>query len=141
MPGWLKRILCPVDLDADSTDAWAVALDLAEQYKASVCLLYVVATPMAGPSEPRPDWQRALNARFEKLAREWFEGRVPYQILIWSGDPAAAILRAAADVNADLIVMATHGRKGIDRLILGSVAERVVRESPKPVLTIKPRRG
>lgn len=96
---WLKRILCPIDLDADSTDTLAVALDLAEQYKASVCLLYVVGTPVAGPSEPISDWQRALSARFEKLAREWLEGRVPCQILIWSGDPAPAILRAAHDLD------------------------------------------
>jgi len=136
---WLKQILCPIDLDADSTDALAVARDLAEKYEASVCLLYVVAVPLAPASGPVLGWQRALTARFEKFASEWFEGRVPYQILIWSGDPAPAVLRAADDLKADLIVMATHGRKGIDRLILGSVAERVVRESRKPVLTVKPR--
>ncbi len=138
MPRRWKQILCPVDVDADSTDALAVALDLAEQFKAAVYLLYVVATPMPGPSEPVPAWQRALNVRLEKLARDWFEGKVPYQVMVWSGDPAPAILRAAVDLNADLIVMATHGRRGMDRLILGSVAERVVRESPKPVLTVKP---
>ncbi len=136
---WLKRILCPIDIDADSTDILAVARELAEQHRASVCLLYVVAAPTAGPPEPMPDWHRRLSARFEKLAREWFEARVPCQILIWSGDPAAAILRAARDLDADLIVMATHGRRGIDRFILGSVAEQIVRESPKPVLTVKPR--
>lgn len=139
MTGWLNRILCPVDLNADSTDALAVARDLAKKYQASVYLLYVSATPPAPASEPAPDWQRALSSRFEKLARDWFEGRVPYQILIWSGDPAPAVLRAVDDLKADLVVMAIHGRKGIDRLILGSVAERVVRESPKPVLTVKPR--
>lgn len=139
MRKWLNIILCPVDLDAGSTDALAIARDLAEKYQASVCLLYVVATVLAPASGPVPDWQRALIARFEKLARDWFESRVPYQILIWSGDPAPAILRAADDLKADLVVMATHGRKGIDRLILGSVAERVVRDSPKPVLTVRPR--
>jgi nucleotide-binding universal stress UspA family protein len=136
---WLTRILCPIDLNVDSTDTLWVTRELAEKYNASVSLLYVAAAPVTGPSEAIPDWQRSLSASLEKLEREWFEGRAPCQILIWSGDPAAAILQAAHDLDADLIVMATHGRKGIDRLILGSVAERVVRESPKPVLTVKPR--
>jgi nucleotide-binding universal stress UspA family protein len=54
------------------------------------------------------------------------------------GDPAKAILRAADELKVDSVVMATHGRKGLGRLILGSVAERVVRESPRPVLTVRP---
>jgi len=55
------------------------------------------------------------------------------------GDPGIEALRVARRVRANLIVMATHGRKGFRRLILGSVAERVVREAPCPVLTIRPR--
>jgi universal stress protein A len=61
-----------------------------------------------------------------------------YELLTRSGEPAAGILMAQADISADLIVMATHGRTGISHFFVGSVAERVVRESGCPVLTIRP---
>ena len=138
MSKWLKKILCPIDLDADSMDELSMVLRLAQENDAAVCLLYVAGAPVADPSEPKPDWQRELEGRLEKLANHWFEGKVPYDLAVWSGAPAPAVIRAAQDINADLIVMATRCR-GIDRLILGSVAERVVRESPIPVLTIKPK--
>ncbi len=57
------------------------------------------------------------------------------ETLVTSGDPAEQVLETARDLDADLIVMGTHGRKGLSHLVLGSVAERVVRESPIPVLT------
>jgi nucleotide-binding universal stress UspA family protein len=139
MSKWLNRILCPLDLDGDSPEELSVALALATENDAVVCLLYVAGEPVAEPPKPKPDWQRELEARLEKLAQRWFEGKVSYDVAVWSGDPAAAILQAVRDVNADLIVMATR-RQGIDRLILGSVAERVIRESPVPVLTIRPKR-
>lgn len=139
MSKWVKRILCPVDLDADSSEQLSLALALAQENNAAVCLLYVSATPVADSSKPTPDWQRELKAGLEKLGLRWFESKVPYDAVVWGGDPAPAILRAAEELNADLIVMATRCR-GIDRLILGSVAARVVRASPVPVLTIRPKR-
>jgi nucleotide-binding universal stress UspA family protein len=60
---------------------------------------------------------------------------VRYETLVTRGDPAEQVLNAARSLEADLIVMGTHGRKGLSHLVLGSVAERVVRESPVPVLT------
>ena len=60
-----------------------------------------------------------------------------YETLVISGDPAERVLETARGLAADLIVMGTHGRKGLSRLVLGSVAERVVRESPVPVLTVR----
>lgn len=139
MSKWVKRILCPIDLDADSSEQLSVTLTLAQENDAAVCLLYVSATPVADPSKPAPDWQRELEIRLEKLGSRWFEGKVPYDAVVWSGDPASAILGAAGELKADLIVMATRCR-GIDRLILGSVAAHVVRASPVPVLTIRPKR-
>lgn len=140
MSKWVKRILCPIDLDADSSEQLSLALTLAQDSDAAVCLLYVSATPVAEPSKPTPDWQRELTIRLEKLGSRWFEGKVPYDAVVWSGETAPAILRAAQELNADLIVMATRTR-GIDRLILGSVAARVVRASLVPVLTIRPKRA
>lgn len=139
MPKWVKRILCPVDLDADTSEQLSLALTLAQDNDAAVCLFYVSATPLADSSKPTPDWQRELTGRLEKLGARWFEGKVPYDAVVWSGEPAPAILRAGEELKADLIVMATRTR-GIDRLILGSAAARVVRESRVPVLTIRPKR-
>ena len=71
----------------------------------------------------------------EKLAQEHVPAGVRYETLVLSGDPAERVLDAACDLDADLIVMGTHGRKRLEHLVLGSVAEQVVRESPAPVLT------
>ncbi len=139
MPIAVKRILCPVDLDADASEQLSLALNIAQENDAAVCVFFVSATPVADPSKPIPDWQQELTSRLEKLGSRWFDGRVSYDAVVWSGEPAAAILQAARELDADLIVMATRTR-GIDRLILGSVAAHVIRASPVPVLTIRPKR-
>lgn len=133
-----KKILCPVDLDDISPDSLSLTRNIAERNGATVHLLTVVAARLAGPSEAAPGWQSMLIARLRKVGRDWFGDKVPYETVLAQGDPAAAIVHAAVQLGTDLIVLATHGRKGFDRLVLGSVAERVVRESPKPVLTVRP---
>src|SRR5579884_2780923 len=139
MPGSFKKILCPIDLDAVSPAALELALSIAQLHHGSIRLLYASSLPMprsaeaadiAAPSE--------IAERLEQLGRERYAGKVPYQVEVWSGDAATAILRAIQESEVDLVVMATHGRSGMDRLVLGSVTEQVVRESPVPVLTIKP---
>lgn len=138
MSKWLNRILCPIDLDADCTDELRLAATLGTENNAAVCLLYVAAEPVARGSEPVPDWQQKLQSKLDALGSNWLDGKTAYDTAIWSGDPAAAIMLAAQDTKADVILMTTRC-KGLDRLILGSVAERVVRESPVPVMTIKPK--
>ena len=71
--------------------------------------------------------------------RQKIKGKARYQVEVMMGDPGVEILQAAKRQGADLIVMATHGRKGLRHLVLGSVAEHVVREAPCPVLTVKPK--
>ena len=76
--------------------------------------------------------QKALDEAVDKR-----KGRgVPLRALLREGDPRSAILAAAAELGAEVIVMGTHGRRGIKHLLLGSVAERVVRSAPIPVLTV-----
>lgn len=110
---------------------------LAQENGASVCLFYVSGAPI-DPSKPEPYWQRELMFKLQRIGLRWFEGKVPYDPVVWSGDAAAAIVRAAQEMNADLIIMATRCR-GIDRLLLGSVTARVVRESPVKALTVRPK--
>jgi nucleotide-binding universal stress UspA family protein len=74
----------------------------------------------------------------EAIAQEKLAG-VSHEVFVASGNAAPEILNLAVEQHIDLIVMGTHGRKGITHLLLGSVAERVVRESPVPVLTIHPK--
>ena len=84
---------------------------------------------------------RGAEKRLAQVAKECLDDKVPRRIEVAIGKPAVEILRVAERDSADLIVMATHGRTGVDHLILGSVAERVVRESPVPVLTVRGARG
>ncbi len=133
-----KKILCPVDLNAVCADALEVAMTIAQQHQASVRLLYVSSIPMSRGADAAAAESSEITEGLERLGREWLAGKVPYEVEVWTGDAATAILRAIDESDADLAVMATHGRSGMDRLVLGSVTERVVRESPIPILTIKP---
>lgn len=81
--------------------------------------------------------QRKLDA----IARENFGDKVQWQASIVKGEASSAIIRAAKQLGADLIVMATHRYTGLNRVLLGSVTELVVRESPIPVLTLGPERN
>lgn len=139
----LKKILCPVDFDETSFAALKVACDLAESPDCVLHLLYVVplipAPEMGVPIEPFPVTEHEARAELEKLASERLDERVRYKVLTRIGDPAVAILNAVGELGIDAVVMATHGRKGLGRLVLGSVAERVVRQATCPILTIKPK--
>ena len=141
---YLKRILCPIDFDAHSARALARAQDLARRHGAELRLLHVL--PSRPDSIPTPTaavmtQDRAARARLEGLAGTIRDGGVRCEAAILHGDPAFRILQAARDSAADLIVMATHGRKGVSRVVLGSVTEAVLHAAPCPLLTIPPRAG
>ncbi|HLM79368.1 MAG TPA: universal stress protein [Terriglobales bacterium] len=135
-----KKILCPVDFDPNSLLALRLASELAQEGKATLHLLHVVAMP-PGPEVALPfgKMETAARTRLERLARQKVTCEARYQIEVMMGDPAVEVLQAAKRLRANLIVMATHGRRGLRRLVLGSVAERVIREAPCPVLTVKPK--
>jgi nucleotide-binding universal stress UspA family protein len=140
----VSKILCPVDLDDSSLAALEYALEIAERNRATLYLLHVARTPAADMDapvaiQPHPHWEREAREWLEKAAGKRLDGRVSYQVLIRSGVPETVIMEVAAELEPDLIVMATHGRTGLSHLILGSVAEAVVREAACPVLTVKPR--
>jgi nucleotide-binding universal stress UspA family protein len=138
--GVFRTILCPIDLEKVSMGALVTARTLAEQHQASLHLVHAVTPPLPGPLELLPELEKTLGDRLETLARKHFGDKLPCNISVVRGEPAAVILRAVEDLGADLIVMATHGHTGLNRLLLGSVTERVVRASPVPVLTIRPER-
>jgi universal stress protein A len=135
-----KKILCPVDFDQNSLLALRLASELAQERKATLHLLHVVPMP-PGPEVALPfgKMEAAARSKLEKLARQKIDRKASYEVDVMMGDPGVEVLQLARRLHADLIVMATHGRKGLRRLVLGSIAERVVREAPCPVLTVKPK--
>ena len=138
-----QRVLVPTDFSPGAVRALTLARAAFPQ--ARLKLLHVLDTrPMAvpdlttggvAPVMPTGDVQRELRqADLDHLVNAAEEGE-EYEML--SGDPVQGILMAARDWQADLIVMGTHGRRGVERFFLGSVTERVVRESPVPILTVR----
>ncbi len=137
--------MCPIDFDRNSLAALDYARDLAKQQDATLHVLHVVFIPMVSPGFPGEPYpvvsEEPSKLELQEIAREHLDGKVRYQIETRSGRPAEIINQAAEDLGVDLIVMATHGRTGVTRLVLGSVAEHLVRGARRPVLTIRPQEG
>ncbi len=139
MPSF-TTILCPVDFDQNSLAALEYAGELAsEDPKATLDILHVVPIP-PGPEVAIPFEKLEGRARLklQHLVDKRLSPQIRYAIHVRTGDPAGEVICLAEQSGADLIVIATHGRKGLRRFVLGSVAERVVREAPCAVLTVKP---
>jgi len=139
--GALKRILCPVDFDPQSIAALNFGWRLAQEYRAALSLLHVVRAPFEPsevPVEPiTPEWEQDARAQLAKVAADNLGAKAKYKLLVRRGNPAGAILEVERELRPDMIVMATHGRGGLSHLVLGSVADRIVRESSVPVLTVR----
>lgn len=137
-----RKILCPIDFEKNSIVALEIACELAEERGATIHLLHVARVPSHDmdvplPIDADPRWERAARAKLEQIARDRLQGRVRYQVHVISGTPDDDVVRMAHELNAELVVMATHGRKGLNHFVLGSVAERVMREADCPVLTVR----
>jgi len=139
----IKRILCPVDFSEFSRHALDSAVAIARQQRATVTALYVVPPPQTvypafGIGAFVPYVYSVEELQEFQQALERFVAAVDYPIAAVSVEALVVdeILKRAADLPADLIVMGTHGRTGFDRLVLGSVAERVLVKARCPVLTV-----
>jgi nucleotide-binding universal stress UspA family protein len=135
-----KTILVPIDFQEASLDALAFARDLASKLGLEVVLLHTYAVPVVvypgfdpiiTPGLPDEIASTAKSA-LEKLAAD--QGGLA--TVLRPGDPATEILRAIEELKPELVALGTHGRTGLAHLLLGSVAEKVVRSSPVPVITI-----
>jgi len=130
----IERILVPFDWSAESKGAFQLAASIGRKYEAELIVLYVVplSAMMYGPPP-----ESYLNHLHEELCRlRPGEAKARVRHVLFEGDPATAILTAAAESHCDLIVIGTHARTGLKRLLSGSVAEEVVRKAPCPVLTM-----
>lgn len=142
----IKRILCPVDFSEASAHAVEQAIALAGWYKAAITALhvysplYVTVPELPVPAEMVPPAD-VLQARHDTSAyfRAAAEAGIDVDVVVDVGQPARQILERAASLPADLIVMGTHGASGFEHLVLGSVAEKVLRKAACAVVTVPPR--
>jgi len=142
----IKRILVPIDFSANSRAALSTALSLAQYFGAELLLLHVVEPVyIAEPNVASTDLTTLLDDQVriagEQLAQIDAALGTPGQharTLVECGAPTPVIVEVARRTATDLIVIATHGRTGVSHLLIGSVAERVVRLAGCPVLTVPP---
>ena len=138
-PPVIRTILLATDLSPSAVGAALYAMELASQLEAQLVIASVIdlVVPLAGLGQRmdqiRADREAAVQALVERArgagARATF--------LVWQGDPGPTILSAAKAERADLIVIGTHGREGVSRLLLGSVSDHVVRHARCPVLVVR----
>jgi universal stress protein A len=139
----IRTILVPTDFSESAETALAKAFQLAEKLGARIHLLHAYGIPpvpdamgmsvgvdLIGPIE------RAASAELKQLAQRYAQRPEYAGSLLELGDARDVIVRAAKQLSADLIVMGTHGRRGVQHFVLGSVAEGVVRNAPCPVLVV-----
>jgi universal stress protein A len=133
-----QLILHPTDFSAGSSAAFDVACSLARDQKAKLIVLHVAPLPVTldeVAASRKPGYRDDLRAELHKIRPT--DPRIEVAYLLAEGDPEKAILDAATENACDLIVMGTHGRTGFSRLLMGSVAEHVVRKATCRVLTAK----
>ena len=146
-PFRIKSILVPVDFSDCSRKALQYAIPFAQQHQAAITLLYVVAPPPYNTGEfgavnyalIESDMRAAAEEKLKAFAETELATQTQKEWVVRTGSASAEIIAAAQSMPADLIVISTHGRSGIKHVLLGSVAEAVVRRAPCPVLVVRER--
>ncbi len=141
----VRNILVPVDLSEASDRVCKVAADLAQRFAAKITVLFVVEEmdqlrglnlPSISYDEILPDLEAKARERLATYVDHHLDSTQPVDVHVVHGTAFESILEAARRLPADLIVLGTHGRKGLARAIFGSTAERVIRNSPVPIFTV-----
>jgi nucleotide-binding universal stress UspA family protein len=142
----IKKILCPIDFSDFSLYALTYAVSFAQRYKAKLLLLHVVDVFLHDPAYFAPyvpdrsmfdDFEKKAAARLEEVRKKNIPAGMEAELIVRTGRAFVEIVRAAKEKEADMIVIATHGRTGLSHAMFGSTAEKVVRKAPCPVLSIK----
>ena len=147
MPKKLDLILVPTDFSGLSCEAFSWATLLAREFKTKIVIVHVISNRDAEEmtAQPGNPWEKVLEREdhamvdsFRRCLQADIDQTVEVQTLVKVGPADEKIIEAAQEKAADLIVMATHGRTGLFHALMGSVAEKVVRQAPCPVLTLRP---
>ena len=134
----LKRILVPIDFSSHSMNALRYARELAQQFGAQLLLLHVIEPLQFITVADVYDEQRRLSdAALAHLGEDLTRQGVKAQLVVEAGVPSHVIAATGERSGVDLIVIGTHGRTGLAHVVIGSVAERVVRTATCPVLTVR----
>ena len=141
----IKNILCPIDYSVYSEMALKYAIEFAEKYQAKLYLVHVLDIRVYDINDPDlynvnivdEETINKLRERLLKCVNEDTKSKISVAAIIIQGVPFAEIIRTAKELKIDLIVLGTHGRTGLSHALMGSVAEKVVRKAPCPVLTIR----
>ena len=145
---YFKKILFPVDLSEVSPKLVPYVKEMAATFGAEVHLLFVarilqhfasIYVPHPSVNKFEAEIVKGAKQKLQEFVEEQFESDSCTARVVL-GDPAEEILNYAQAEGIDLIIIGTHGRKGLERIIFGSVAERVLKKSPVPVLTVNPYR-
>jgi nucleotide-binding universal stress UspA family protein len=142
----IQRILVPIDFSEHSKNALKYAIPFAQRFKASIDLLYVVE-PTIYPADFSfgqigfPNVEEELRTRgsdeLENLITKEIAGKVVSRKIVRTGKPFYEINQYALEENISLIIIATHGHTGMEHILFGSTAEKVVRKAPCPVLVVR----
>ena len=143
----IKQILVPIDFSEHSKKALQYAISFAKQYNAGIVLVYVVE-PTIYPADfsfgqvAVPSMEKELRERGEielnQLAEKMIAGILPAKTFVRTGKPFLEIINAATEEEVDMIIIATHGHTGVEHILFGGTAEKVVRKAPCPVLVVRP---
>jgi nucleotide-binding universal stress UspA family protein len=143
----VDKILFPCDLTDNSSKILPYVLSVAEKFNSQIWLLHVVQDlqkwgnvfiPHSSTEVYQKEAMEGAEKAMNRVCEEDLKGCPNFKRMIVSGDPASKILETIEAEGIDLVVMGTHGRKGLEHAIFGSVAENVVKKSPVPVLVINP---
>ena len=142
----IKKVLVPIDFSDYSKSALRYAVNFAKSFSAEIILIYVVEPIIYPPDFSmgqiamptiNTDWDNRAKEELDKLAKSENIGNGKVKTIIKTGKPFAEIIETAKEEDIDLIIIATHGHSGVEYILFGSTAEKVVRKAPCPVLTLR----
>jgi nucleotide-binding universal stress UspA family protein len=142
----IKKVLVPIDFSDYSKSALKYAVNFAKSFNAEIILVYVVEPVIYPPDfsmgqiampSINAEWDDRAKDELQKLAKSDITGSENVKTIIKTGKPFVEIIETAKEENVDLIIIATHGHSGVEHILFGSTAEKVVRKAPCPVLTLR----
>jgi len=142
----IKKVLVPIDFSDYSKSALKYAVNFAKSFSAEIVLIYVVEPVIYPPDfsmgqiampSINAEWDVRAKEELQKLAISEIPGESVVKTIIKTGKPFVEIIETAKEENVDLIIIATHGHSGVEHILFGSTAEKVVRKAPCPVLTLR----
>ena len=142
----IKKVLVPIDFSDYSKNSLRYAVNFAKQFNAEIYLIYVVEPVIYPPDfsmgqiaipSVNAEWDERAKVELDNLAKTEIPEGFNVKTILKNGKPFLEIIDTASEENIDLIIIATHGHSGVEHILFGSTAEKVVRKAPCPVLTLR----